>query len=900
VTTPLRRPVSDESAAPAPDAVSQLGIADHDAMVNQAGRDIHVHAAVPQPAAGKAASAKPLVVPHRRVVADRLRGRDELLAVLMAAVTEIRAGRKADTQVLVLHGMGGSGKTTVAVEVAHRAQSAGVRCWWVAVTDSADLEASLHAVAFDLGADEGELSRGHPADVLWRRLDLLAEPWLLVLDNADDPDLLAAGTGRLADGRGWLRSPKTGYGLVLVTSRESAQSVWGASTQSVWGNWGRLVPVPALDEVDGGQVLRDLAPDAGDEREARALGAWLGGLPLALDLAGHYLADARASLWPRAGAPDTFAAYQAALEEHLDTLGADQAAPAEEQARRKLTTTWELSLDLLADRGAPLARPLLRLLACFGPAPIPYVGLLDAALLAASPPLSDATEDALVRAMEGLNRLGLVSVTSTGSADARLRRAAILPPLVRATNRAHPDLAARSQQYQDLLVALLDRVTAGAEPEDPQFWPQWSAIAAHCRAPLQVPGLPAGAYAPGRVVLVTQPAHLAARYLQAAGFYAQAAAEQREVVRHRRQALGDADPDTLTARQYLALALRDEGRLDAARTEYADVLELRAGLLGHDHPDTLTSRHGHASVLRRQGFLDRAEAEYREVLGLRERVLGAEHPDTLATRQNLAFVLMARDQERAAEDEYRSILDIQRRTLGDEHLQTLATRHYLAIVLAAQGRLDEAEREYRTLLALLQAKLGADHPETLVTRHALAYLLKMRRRYAEAEAEYRAIIEIQQVKFGADHPATLATRHNLAVALQDQGRLDEAEEEFAAVLKGRRLVIGEHNPDTLDTRHAAAYVLRLRGQYADAEAEYRAIIEIQRASLGEDHPATLGTRHNLGVVLEDQGRLDEAAEEYAGVLRIREQVLGTDHRDTVDTRGKLAAVRAEREGLAPN
>jgi tetratricopeptide (TPR) repeat protein len=888
VTTPPQRPAGDAQGPSAPDSVSQLGVAEHGATVNQAGRDIHVHAAAPQPAAGKAASAKPLVVPHRRVAADRLRGRGPLLDGLMAAVTEISAGGKADPQVLVLHGMGGSGKTTVAVEVAHRAQSAGVRCWWVPVTDSADLEASLLAVAFDLGADEGELDHGHAADVLWRRLGSLPGPWLLVIDNADDPDLLAAGTGRLADGRGWLRPPTTRSGLVLVTSRESAPAAWGS--------WSRLVPVPALNEIDGGQVLRDLAPDAGDEPAARALGAWLGGLPLALDLAGHYLADAGTSLWPRPDAPDTFAAYQAALDEHFDTLGVDPAAPAEERARRKLTTTWELSLDLLAVRGSPLARPLLRLLACLAAAPVPYVGLLDVGLLAASPPLAGATEEALVGAMEGLHRLGLVTVTRTGSADARLGRAAVLPPLVRAANRAHPDVAGRSLQYQDLLVALLDRVTAGAEPEDPRCWPLWTAIAAHCRAPLQVPGLPAGAYDAGRVVAVTRPAHLAARYLQAAGFYAQAAAEQREVVRYRRQALGDADPDTLMARQYLALALRDEGQLPAARAEYAEVLELRAELLGSDHPDTLTSRHGHASVLRRQGFLDRAEAEYREVLRLRADALGARHPDTLATRQNLASVLMVRDQERAAEEEYRSILDIQRGTLGDEHLQTLATRQSLAVVLAAQDRLDEAEQEYRTLLALRQGTLGADHPDTLVTRHALAYLLKMRRRYAAAEAEYREIIELQTAKFGADHPATLGTRHNLAVALQDQGRLDEAEEEFAAVLESRRRVLGEDNPDTLDTRHAAAYVQRLRGRYAAAEAEYRAIIEIQQRTLGGDHPATMGTRHNLGVVLQDQGRLAEAEAEYAEILQRRERVLGMDHHDTADTRGNLAAVRAAREG----
>jgi tetratricopeptide (TPR) repeat protein len=153
--------------------------------------------------------------------------------------------------------------------------------------------------------------------------------------------------------RGWLRSPAVGTGLVIVTSREGAKSQWGS--------WARLEPVPVLGAADGGQVLCDLAPQAGNGSQAQSLCTWLGGLPLALDLAGSYLADAAASLWPQPGTPDTFDAYQAALENQLDTLGADSSATPEEQARRKLTTTWELSLDLLESRGLSLARPLLRL-----------------------------------------------------------------------------------------------------------------------------------------------------------------------------------------------------------------------------------------------------------------------------------------------------------------------------------------------------------------------------------------------------------------------------------------------------------------------------------------------------------------------------------------------------------
>ena len=858
--------------------------------VKQAGRDLYdidVHPSVLSPAAAKAARAKPLVVPQRRVKRGQLRGRDELVGVLMAAIDRVRVRQCPDNgQVWILHGMGGCGKTTVAMEVAHRARDAGIRTWWVSATVPAELEACLHAVAFDVGANEDEVARGHPADVLWRHLDSAARPWLLVIDNADDLDLLEAGAGRLADGRGWLRSPAFGAGLVLVTSREGAQ--WQ------WGSWTYLLPVPVLGETDGGQVLCDLAPQAGNNSKARSLSTWLGGLPLALDLAGSYLADAAASLWPQPGTPDSFDSYQAALEAQFDTLGADPSATPEERARRKLTTTWELSLDLLASRGLSLARPLLRLISCLAPAPVPYGALLDIDLLAASPLFCGANSDELVRAFEGLVRLGLVIATSTESADASLRRVALLPPLVRATNRLHPDVEARSGQYQDLLISLLESIIVRCDPEDPKNWPLWNALAPHCRSMLEFAYRAAEADAPEQTVRLSQPAHLAAKYLRASGLYAQAAAGHHEVALLRRRTLGDGHCDTLTARHHFALALRDKGRWGEAHTEYQEVLTLRSKLLGADHPDTLTTRHGLASVLRREGFLDQALTEYRAVLALRSRVLGGEHPDTLATRQDLAFVLKAREQDHAAETEYRSILDIQRRTIGENHPQTMSTRQSLAMLLQSQGRLDEADAEYQIVLKLRRHELGEEHPDTLTTRHAAAYMLRFRGHHAAAETEYRAIAALQRATMGDEHPAVLGTRHNLAVVLQDQGRLAEAEAEYTEVLTIRRRTLGDENPDTLDTRHAAAYLLRLRGQHAAAETEYRAVIALQRVMVGDEHPTTLGTRHNLAVVLQDQGRLAEAEAEYTEVLAFRDRLLGPIHHDTVDTRRNLAMVVALR------
>jgi hypothetical protein len=131
--------------------------------------------------------------------------------------------------------------------------------------------------------------------------------WLLVLDNADDPDLLAAGQGRVHERRGWLRAPCE-HGAVLVTTRSA--NAWGEAA---------LLQVGPLSRDDGAAVLRDLAPDAGPD--ADALADRLGCLPLALRLAGSYLAAVRSfPAIPGLAAPTTFGEYHHAWEERFVEL----------------------------------------------------------------------------------------------------------------------------------------------------------------------------------------------------------------------------------------------------------------------------------------------------------------------------------------------------------------------------------------------------------------------------------------------------------------------------------------------------------------------------------------------------------------------------------------------------
>ena len=304
-----------------------------------------------------------LAAPLGRRDPDRpLRGRSGLLDELAGAWE-----RNLDAdRIQVLHGLGGCGKTSIALELVARVRKQGgsaIETWWVSAADSRQLRTGMIALAFRVGVTDEQVRHGEAADLLWQRLAARAGNWLLVIDNADDPAVLAAGPAPVKDGSGWLRRLDTGRGLVVVTSRDGRNATWGTMC--------RLRRVEVLDDDDAAQVLIDHAGiKAGSLRDAAALAHRLGGLPLALRLAGSYLHESvnRPAAFADPAMAGTFAGYQALLERGqvdaafpvLRAADIRDGQVSDEDARELIGRTWEISLDMLirhgmTERASPVA-----------------------------------------------------------------------------------------------------------------------------------------------------------------------------------------------------------------------------------------------------------------------------------------------------------------------------------------------------------------------------------------------------------------------------------------------------------------------------------------------------------------------------------------------------------------
>ncbi|MCC9307345.1 tetratricopeptide repeat protein [Kitasatospora sp. RB6PN24] len=672
-----------------------------------------------------------------------LRDRRELMR-------ELRVPRSGgDGLIHLLHGMGGSGKTAVAYTLFQESVGNGRIGLWVNASDRMTLRAGMLAVAADRGADSGELVAAHSgqraaADLVWHYLDHSPQPWLLVIDNADDPSVLDEG--------GWLRTSP--MGTVVVTSRHATSPLWHTTVRHKID----VLPLEAAAEV-----LRDLAPEAGNRDEAEQVARTLGCLPLALTLAGSYLAHQLLESW-------TMSEYDERLREETTSL-VDEGAPPGSTSRghsQLVSRTWQITLDTLADRGLPQATTLLRLLACWGPEPLPLAVLARTAVNAAgldrADPALDSTQlEASLRALLDHSLSSLVEIP-LGDNVPPTRCIQSHGVLLDSVASATP-----AQQHQILIKAALQLLNSA---------------------------LPDGASpGGGRERLRLLVPHVAALLRRTTSETASGAA--RLAVR-------------------VAAQVHDAGDYEAALALANAAADTSQRLEGPDHPDTLAARHQAGESLQRLGRLQQAEDLLRTVLTDRERVLGPDHPDTLLTSVALAMVLFLLSRYAESLTLLRRAIAGQQRSLGEGAPETLRSRALILEFLAQAGELEEFTRAGQTTVADCERFLGPEHPVTVIAYSNYAFGLLHAGTPQDARAAAEHALEGRIRVLGPEHPLVYSAKLVLSWALMLCGNHEEAVQTMREAVEGRERLLGVDHPLAVKARVLLAERLAAAGQIDEA------------------------------------------------------------------------------------
>jgi tetratricopeptide (TPR) repeat protein len=360
-------------------------------------------------------------------------GRDDQLTALRAQLNDQGAATVVPTTALT--GMGGIGKTQLALAYAQRHRGDYTLGWWV----PSETELGMLTALAELGAVLGLPAELPPVELAARTRDALGDRsgWLLIFDNAPNSTAIAD------------YLPGAGHGHVLVTSRDSA-----------WQGIADPVPVDLLSAEDAVELLVRRTGDP-DQHSAARLAEALGRLPLALEQAAAYAASRRLSL----------AGYLELFEQRRVELLA-MGKPLAYQGT--VDATFTLAREQL-QAANPAAVLLLDLCALLAPDEIPLPQLLsDPTVL--PEPLAAAVADPIQRG-EVIGALFQASLLTRDVGEtARIHR------LVQAVTLAHLPDAYRNQRIIDAVELLAELFPS--DPEEPDQWSMCAQLLAHSQAVL--------------------------------------------------------------------------------------------------------------------------------------------------------------------------------------------------------------------------------------------------------------------------------------------------------------------------------------------------------------------------------------------------------------------------------
>jgi tetratricopeptide (TPR) repeat protein len=820
--------------------------------------------------------------------------RKELLEAVDLALSQSKSVPKS----VVLIGMGGSGKTQLAIKYCQLRSSHGTTILWADASNEESLKRSFGVLAEMISKSLSPMKTFADTNsrvcYVKEVLQTMLQQWIIVFDNYDVPSAFE---------NIFEFFPTFHNGEIIVTSRHPDSSRLGAT-----------VNVSGMHEEEALELLlrrTSLKRTSENERYAAIIVRRFGHLPLAIDQAGSYIRKQRLPLC------DFTEHYNQQRRNVLNCTPLlweyrKRLSGEEGESRLSVFTTWDLAFQQLEARKKSKEMKLIML------AGFLHHSSISEELFQAHYKNSYVSKDSRTNCQE----------TASTSPGLAIEQQSWIEHFIDEENNWN------SLKFRDTIIELHDLYLIQ------EFS---SGLHVPCRfslhplvsdwIKLRGPGDQSQYYTKEAIHIVTS--------FLGSQFYSKTSPRtNQEILTHMDDCLTNAK-EFLRKQNgigYHSLnqsgvcfgkAYYEQGIYQSAEDVFRQVLEFSDVHRGHQHPDILQALHNLAMVCHSQGSHAEAEVLYKKSLEGRETRSEGDHLGTLQTIKELANVYCSQGRYADAGQLYHNVVESYKTQLGDGHPDSLKAILRLANNFRSQGdyskaellyqqameglelcfgsshpdlfcavddfgnnfqsqgRYAEAETLYLRALHGREMQLGRDHPDTQWTIANLANNYRSQGRYDEAESLYHRALVCNETQLGHDHPETLWIMDGLAAVYHAQCRYSEAETLFNRVLVCRERRLGCHHHNTLRTVNNLANVYHSQKLYAKAEELLRKSLDGREKHLGDSHPKTLGTVEDLATNLQCQGKLLEAATLFERTLKGRKELLSYNHPETLRTANKL-------------
>ena len=620
-------------------------------------------------------------------------GRREALEQLR---TTLVAGGNA--AVTALHGLGGVGKTQLAIEYAWRYHTDYSHIWWVRAETPATLVSDFASLARKLpdAVRDGVADADAAAAALnWLRRN---SGWLLVLDNASGPK-------ELGD---YLPSAPAGH--TVVTSRNPA-----------WR--GRAAPLD-VDVFGPEEAVAFLLKRTGqsDEAAAQALCTELGDLPLALEQAAAYIETSGLTI---AGYLDRYRQYSSKLLETSESA----AYP------HSVAKTYGLSLDRLRS-DSPASLALLDLLAFYAPEQIPR-DLVE-------PHFENPLR--LDEVIAGLRRYSLITMAED------------LISVHRLVQHVTRDRLRKSGEEAKRVAAAIELADQAFRYQEDQLetWPASTRQLPHVLAAcghgerLQVEST-----ATGHLL------NRAGLYLLDRGRLGEAEHAARRALAIAENVYGLEHPNVASCAGNIGTILKAQGDLAGALRFAQRALSIDEKAYGPEHSMVAIRADNIGAILKAQGDLAEALEFSRRALAIHEKTCDPNHPNMAIRASNIGTILHAQGDVAGALEFSRRALTIDEKAYGPDHTNVARDANNIGQILLARGDLVEALRYAQRALAIDEKSYGPDHPNVARDANNIAGILKAQGDVAGTLQFLERAFSILLTTFGPENPTTLMVAGNL-------------------------------------------------------------------------------------------------------------------------------------------